>query len=109
MAGWRYQPVIVSDEHGQRISLCEVYFDGMSGELDTWTDSPSIHAEGETIEELTSDLSRMIMDAFKWVPVPFESLHVGMKFQRAIDQETAEKLADDIDSYAALAKSRVRQ
>ena len=100
MSGWRYQPVIVADDDNLAFSLCEVYFDD-DDRVETWTESPSIAPSGETPEELSQDLMRMIIDAACWAPIMFDSLKVGMKIPPAVDMETRRKIADDIDRYAA--------
>lgn len=79
--GWRYQPVYRDDPGGRSITLCECYFDA-DGRLEAWTEDPAMHPQGETTEELSRDIARMLADAYKWVPVAFDDLHVGMTFER---------------------------
>lgn len=78
--GWRYQPVFVL--HGDELvfSLCEVYFDA-NGKLSRWTQEPAMVPQGETMEDLSNDLARMIGDLFKWKPVAHSSLTAGMRFE----------------------------
>ena len=78
---WRYQPVYADDDAGRAVTVCECYFDE-HGKLQMWTEDMSSAASGETPEELQRDLIRMLADAYKWEPVPFASLHVGMTFER---------------------------
>ena len=80
--GWRYQPVYTENGEGDRgLSLCEVYFDD-TGKLKAWTEDPAIAPGGHTWEELSKDLCQMLADTYKWKPVPFAALHVGMTFER---------------------------
>lgn len=79
--GWRYQPVYQDDASGRIISLCECYF-GVDGRLTSWTESPAMIPQGETMDELTDDLSLMLAASYKWMPVSFDSLRVGMTFER---------------------------
>ena len=73
---WRYQPIYIDDADGGTITLCEVYFDA-EGKLENWSE-PAMHPQGETVEELTADLHRMLVNANRRRPVPFSSLYVGM-------------------------------
>jgi hypothetical protein len=80
--GWRYQPVYVENGDGDRgLTLCEVYFDE-DGKLKAWTEDPAMSPGGETVEELYRDITRMLADAYKWQPVVFGALRVGMTFDR---------------------------
>ena len=84
--GWRYQAVYSesSNEMGETycsFTICEIYLD-KDGRLTAWTENPSIAASGETPDELTRDLQLMLNDTTKWKPVLFESLQVGMVFER---------------------------
>lgn len=78
--GWRYQPVFMV--HGDELvfSLCECYF-AKDGTLARWTEEPAMIPQGESIEDLSKDLARMMGDAYKWKPVAFNTLHVGMRFE----------------------------
>ena len=78
---WRYQPVYKSDAAGSAVTLCECYFN-KEGKIRRWTESAAMEPLGATIEELQQDLIRMLVDSYKWEPVAFDSLHVGMTFQR---------------------------
>ena len=85
---WRYQPVYQEDMFGRTVTLCECYFDE-HGKLEKWTEDGSIAPLGETPEELQKDLIRMLADSYKWEPVAFSSLIVGMTFTRTdTDVET---------------------
>lgn len=80
--GWRYQPVYTENGEGDcGITLCEVYF-YEDGTLKAWTEDPAIAPGGETWEELSKDLCRMLADTYKWRTVAFNSLRVGMTFER---------------------------
>lgn len=79
---WRYQPVWLTVASGVRAySLCECGFDDV-GALKDWTEEPTMIPQGETALDLQRDLVRMLKDAWKWEPVDFEMLHVGMVFER---------------------------
>jgi len=78
---WRYQPVYRDDAAGRAVTLCECYFN-RDGRLHSWTERPAIEPVGETTAELQRDLIQMLADAYKWEPVAFDSLRVGMKFER---------------------------
>ena len=84
---WRYQTVYF--EHRtcnngitREYSLCEVYLD-KDGKLDKWTESRSMSPMGESVEELLGDLQFMLNDAAKWESVEFESMQVGMTFNKS--------------------------
>ncbi|MCL2591969.1 MAG: hypothetical protein FWD82_01265 [Defluviitaleaceae bacterium] len=85
--GWRYQAVYTSNnsdnnETSKEYSLCEVYLD-KDGKLESWTESRFMSPMGYTVDELMGDLQIMLDDAAKWKPVEFESMQVGMCFQRS--------------------------
>lgn len=93
MTTWRYQPVYVEETvsapepHVERtMSLCEVYLDE-SGRLTGWTENRAMAPQGETVDELVGDLTRMLSDANRWEPVPYDALEVGMTFERRLDAE----------------------
>jgi len=94
--GWRYQPVYVVEDEQKVFSLCELYFDD-DGRLSQWTERSAIEPKGFTLDDLQGDLVHMLMDAWKWVPVEFSKLKVGMVLQRAITQESSEALAELIE------------
>jgi hypothetical protein len=79
--GWRYQPVYWEDDAGPVMTLCEVYFDE-NDRLKMWTTDPAMHPMGATFEDLSRDLCWMLANAYKWRPVAFNSLRVGMTFER---------------------------
>ena|SRR3990167_10757470 len=104
---WRYQPVIVTESDGdESCGICELYFDD-SGDLTRWTANPFIYPAGETIQGLTSDLIRMLMDAYSWVPVRFAELRPGMTFERALSQEQREGIARMVETVGLAAKPRI--
>jgi hypothetical protein len=83
---WRYQPVWQEDEAGRRYTLCECHFDD-AGLLTGWTEDPAMEPSGETAAELAVDLSRMLADTYKWEPVEFAAMRVGMRFVLAANWE----------------------
>lgn len=93
---WRYQPVYTEDEMGRSYSLCEVYFDD-AGSLTKWTVNPAIEPRGEDMESLTADLSRMLVDAYSWMPIRFEDIRAGVVFQKRVSQEDRNDLAAFIE------------
>ena len=105
LGGWRYQPVIVRDGGGRYLSVCECYFND-DGTLKMWSE-PRQWGAGENIEELTGDLVRMLIDAYKWSPVQYKSLKAGMKFERAIPQEQCEGIAQLCENVSLAAKPRI--
>jgi hypothetical protein len=80
---WRFQPVY-SDSFGERTySLCEVYFD-TDDRLMHWTQENTLTPLGDSsISDLLDDLQEMLSDAALWKPVPYDSLRIGMTFERA--------------------------
>jgi hypothetical protein len=87
---WHYLPVYdefhSGSEHDEQVereySLCEVYLDE-NGALSSWTASREMSPGGATLEELRSDLEKMLNDINRWQPVEFRELSPGMKFRRA--------------------------
>lgn len=94
MAKWRYQPVYADEPLGRVYSLCECHFD-KDGLLEAWTEEPAMVPQGETIEELSGDLARMMVDTRRWEPVAFSDLKVGMKFKPVLVDVTA--LMEELD------------
>jgi hypothetical protein len=85
--GWRYQAVYIDDEAGHAVTVCEVYFDA-DNKLKAWTENSAVAPHGETLEDLSHDLCWMLASVWKWKPVAFSDLHVGMTFERTgIDVE----------------------
>ena len=85
-SSWRYQAVYIehnTDEPEKTLefSICEVYLD-KDDKLEMWTESRQISPMGDTIDELLGDLQLMIDDVRNWKPVGFNSLSVGMAFER---------------------------
>lgn len=77
--GWRYQPVYTYPNDERIITLCEVHFD-RNGFLRLWTKDFATVPQGESAEELSRDLVLMLACLWKWHPVDFSALHVGMEF-----------------------------
>lgn len=94
---WRYQAVTMADPD-PICFLIEAYFDG-DGKLIRWTDRiGECWAAGQDVEELSRDLVHMLAAAWKWKPVPFDDLRVGMTFEgTGVDVE---------DMIAAMDRSR---
>lgn len=105
--GWRYQPVW-AEHNGEKVySLCEVYFDG-DGRLEHWTESPAMLPQGiGDVQELRGDLTRMLMDAYKWEAVEFKTLAPGMSFRRAVTQEQMEDIARMVEAVNEAAKAAI--
>lgn len=98
-SGWRYQPVITTPGD-PIVTLCEVFLDA-EDRLLHWTEEPAMIPQGETVEELSRDLVWMLAATWKWVPVYFSSLRVGMTFEgTGVDVEPM---------IAAMTKARLRQ
>lgn len=94
---WRYQPVYTEDADGERVySLCELYFDD-AGNFTKWTANDAVPPGGDDFESLTADLTRMLVDAYSWVPVRFDAIQVGFVFQKRVSQEDRNNLADYIE------------
>ena len=72
--------------------IIEVYVDRADDSLCAWNAEPvGKRPSGETIEELIEDLTRMLRDAREWMPVDFDDLHVGMRFEPAEIEDTAKR------------------
>jgi len=96
---WRYQPVW-TEQNGERyFSLCEVYFDDDS-KLRAWTENNLVAAGGESQDELRRDLVNMLVDSYRWHPVEFLKLEIGMTFERAVSPEQFESLAQLVEAMA---------
>ena len=83
---WRYQAVynVKEMEGGKKhytFSVCEVYLDE-DGKLCAWTKDASMEPTGEIHSELIQDLEHMLKDVKEWEPVQFDSLKVGMTFEK---------------------------
>lgn len=107
--GWRYQPVWV-DHQGEKVhSLCEVYFD-KAGKLERWTESPAMIPQGAAdVQELRNDLTHMLVDSYKWKPVDFTKMKVGMTFERACTQEQMDGIADMVEAIADAADKATKE
>ena len=103
---WRYQPVIVLDHGGDFCTLCEVYFDD-ADRLIRWG-QPMPSASGEDVSQLQSDLVRMLVDSYSWVPVQYDDLRVGMTFERALTMEERENIARMVEFMRTVA-GKVRE
>lgn len=94
---WRYQPVYRDEPSGERwYSLCECYFD-KADRLEGWTEKAAMGVMGNDPDDLRGSLSNMLLDAWKWTPVRFEDLAVGMKFTRAVTQEQCDMIAETLE------------
>lgn len=91
--GWRYQAVCEDDDAGRQFSFCKIWLDA-DDKLESWTETAGNVPCGETLEQLTCDLVRMYVDACRWEPVLFKSLHVGMTFEKLISRKEAEDIAE---------------
>ena len=102
---WRYQVVYDKtidglNEDNFAYTICEVYLDD-DGKLECWTEGKSIAPYGESIDELNSDLQMMQRDLATWKPVPFDSLSVGMTFERNLgDNSYTEERRELLKDYA---------
>lgn len=94
---WRFQPVYAVFDEDRVYSLCRVYV-MPDDTLDSWSEDAAIVPQGNDIEDLTGEMSRMIVDAWRWEPVAFADLKVGMSFQRRISPEQAEALARMVET-----------
>lgn len=89
---WRYQPVYIEESIGRTVTLIEAYFDE-SANFVSWTEGDSCPA-GETVEELASDLHRMIVDALSWEAAPRVALKPGYVFERRVSMEDRLELVE---------------
>ena len=97
---WRYQPVDYQDISGDTVfGLCEVYLDG-DGRLESWTENKHIEPLGESLSELTGDLTRMLFDAGRWRPVAYSDLCAGYQFE-LVNSPVSAKLVE-AEARAAL-------
>lgn len=93
---WRYQPVYTEDEHGRNYSICEVYFDD-AGKFERWTTNSAIEPNGEDMESLTADITRMLVDAYAWEPVRYQDIGPGCVFRARISMDDRNNLAEYIE------------
>lgn len=93
---WRYQPVFTEQDGERSYTLCEVYFDDL-GFLTDWTENEMVAPGGAELEELTADLSRMMVDALSYEPVRFTDLKPGMRLLRKISMQDRQELADFVE------------
>ncbi len=94
----------IGEEADVCISMCEVYLDDQD-RLVNWTEELAVAPVGNDVEDLCLSMARMWVDAMCWVPVPSDSLAVGMEFSRAVDQATRNDLAEFIERGGSLLKS----
>jgi len=85
-SGWRYQAVYIErdvgeDEKAKEYSICEIYID-KDGKLEMWTENPRIAPYGLSDIELAEGLRLMLEDIGIWKAVAFDSLCVGMTFEK---------------------------
>lgn len=100
---WRYQPVWVDHGEERVFSLCEVYLD-KDGRLEGWTEKPVMEAIGiDDVQDLRGCLAQMLADSYRWKPVAFSSLKVGMTFERYATQEQMEHIAGMIEAMGKAA------
>jgi hypothetical protein len=92
---WRYQAVRVRYREypdDPELIIIEVYLDRADDSLCAWSAEPvGKRPNGEIIEELLEDLTRMLQDAREWKPVDFDDLRVGMRFERAEIEDPARR------------------
>jgi len=96
---WRYQPVFTEHDGQPFFSVCELYFDD-AGRLERWTHCPAVTPNGNSIEELTAKVIRMMTDVLAWKPVRFSDLRPGMALERVLSMDDRRKLADAIEHSA---------
>ncbi|MCL2564409.1 MAG: hypothetical protein FWE24_01185 [Defluviitaleaceae bacterium] len=85
--GWRYQTLYIEhgtgdDEITREYTLCEVYLD-KDGKLEDSNENHAMSPMGDSVDELIGTLQIMLEDAAKWEPVEFESMQVGMTFNKS--------------------------
>jgi hypothetical protein len=90
---WRYQTVRVRYPEypdDPELVIIEVYLDRADDALCAWSAEPvGKHPSGDTVDELIEELTRMLRDAREWTPVDFDDLRVGMRFERAANEDIA--------------------
>ena len=100
---WRYQPVF-KDEAGERaFGLVEVYFND-DKTLKGWL-TDLIRPIGNDLNDLRGELVHMLVDAHRWVPVDYDSLHAGMTFEYAMTDEQCERVARLCDRVSRMASA----
>jgi len=100
---WRYQPVWVDHGEERVFSLCEVYID-KDGRLEGWTEKPVMEAIGiDDAQDLRDCLAQMLADSYRWKPVAFSSLKVGMTFERYATHEQMDRIAGMIEAMGKAA------
>lgn len=100
---WRYQAVWRTEASGDRYyTICEIYLDKF-GALTSWTESAEYTPLGNDLGDLLGELTRMYVDAACWEPVAFDSLRIGMIFERAIKEQRA-GISDLFAAFAELSK-----
>lgn len=97
--GWRYQPIWWEDSGGRTFGICEMTLD-QHDRLTGWDAEPFSWPQGDDMGQLTNDLVRMLVDAYRWQPVAYADLRVGMTFEKAIDTRQAEALARMVEAMS---------
>lgn len=100
---WRYQPVFTEQDGERTYSLCEVYFDE-AGAFKGWSENEMVAPGGAELEELTGELTRMLVDAMSYVPVRFSDLKPGMRLPPRVTIDERNSLADFIDNTKGMFK-----
>lgn len=94
---WRYQPVTLSDPDGTiSFGMITVHFEGDSDLLSNWSE-PFSAPGGESLENMIGEMASMWMSAMCWKAVPMDALAVGMEFERSVDQQTRNDLAEFLE------------
>lgn len=103
---WRYQPVYTEEPGGDlAFGLCVVHFESDSDLLKKWTD-PFLCVVGNDASDLQGELTRMLMDAWCWIPVEYKTLRVGMTFEKAISMEDRLGIAEIIETAVDECRSK---
>lgn len=102
---WRYQSVVQSgsDPADVTLSLCEVYFDEHE-RLTKWSE-PCMCPCGDDLDQLSSNLVQMLVDALSWEAVEYDHLKVGMAFTQRIAMQQREAVARLVESMVEHMKS----
>lgn len=97
---WRYQPFFEENDDGPLFFIGEVYFDA-EGNLEAWTNQPEFPS-GENQDEMTSDLTRMIVDCWSWEAVNINTLSSETKFERRISMEDRNEISSFIATVGGM-------
>lgn len=97
MVTWRYQVVTLGGGGCDvSFSFCHVCLDA-DGKLASWSNDVEYSPRGRCVSELTADVARLLVDAYRWKPVAFHALRFGMKFERGISEEQVGALQAILD------------